>query len=88
METCDFPWFAYDRTHIRLWQSKTGARVVIPVGAPLKAALDSTTKRGPIILASTDKPPWTADGFRVSWRKACAKAGIVGVTFTTLEEPL
>src|SRR6516165_4431629 len=29
------PWSAYDGTHIRLRQSKTGARVVIPVGAPL-----------------------------------------------------
>jgi integrase len=32
------PWSAYDGTHIRLKQSKTGARVIIPVGAPLKAA--------------------------------------------------
>jgi integrase len=39
------PWSAYDGTHIRLRQSKTGARVVIPVGAPLKAALDVAAKR-------------------------------------------
>jgi integrase len=31
------PWSAYDGTHIRLRQSKTGIRVVIPVGAPLKS---------------------------------------------------
>jgi integrase len=78
------PWSAYDGTHIRLRQSKTGARVVIPVGAPLKAALDSATKHGPIILTSTDKRPWTPDGFRVSWRKACIACGIVGVTFNDL----
>ncbi len=80
------PWSAYDGTHIRLRQSKTGARVSIPVGAPLKAALDVTakTKRGPIILTSTDKEPWTSDGFRASWRKACQRAGIVGVTFNDL----
>ena len=78
------PWSAYDGTRIRLKQSKTGTRVSIPVGAPLKAALDSAPKRGPMVLTSTDKRPWTSDGFRASWRKACAKAGIVGVTFNDL----
>jgi hypothetical protein len=34
------PWSAYDGTHIRLRQSKTGRRVEIKAGAPLKAALD------------------------------------------------
>ncbi len=76
------PWSAYDGTHIRLCQSKTGGRVCIPVGAPLKAALDEAakTKQGPIILTSTDKQSWTSDGFRSSW----GKAGIVGLTFNDL----
>lgn len=78
------PWSAYDGARIRLRQSKTGTRVSIPVGAPLKVALDAATKRGPIILTSTDDKPWTSDGFRSSWRKACGKAGIVGVTFNDL----
>ena len=78
------PWSAYDGTHIRLKQSKTGCRVVIPVGAPLKAALDSTAKRSTIILTTAEGKPWTPDGFRSSWRKACSKAGIVGVTFNDL----
>lgn len=78
------PWSAYDGTHIRLRQSKTGTRVVVRVGAPLNAALDAAKKIGPIILTSTDKRPWTPDGFRASWRKACDKAGIVGVTFNDL----
>jgi len=78
------PWSAYDGTHIRLRQSKTGVRVVIPVGAPLRAALDAVTKQGPVILVSTDKRPWTPDGFRASWAKACTRAGIVGVTFNDL----
>lgn len=80
------PWSAYDGTHIRLRQSKTGARVSIPVGTPLKAALDgmAKAKHGPIILTSTDEKPWTSDGFRSSWGKACEKAGIIGVTFNDL----
>ena len=78
------PWSAYDGKQFRLRQSKTDVRVVIPVGAPLKEALDAATKHGPIILTSTDKRPWTAGGFRTSWRKACTKAGIVGVTFNDL----
>ena len=57
---------------------------IIPVGAPLKAALDAAAKRSPLILTNSDGRPWTPDGFRSSWRKACAKAGIVGVTFHDL----
>jgi integrase len=78
------PWSAYDGKHIRLKQSKGGRRVVIPVGAPLKAALDATLRRSPIILATLSGKPWTADGFRASWGKACKKASIVGVTFHDL----
>lgn len=78
------PWSAYDGSKIRLRQGKTGARVTIPVGTPLKVALDSARKQSPLILVSTDKTPWTADGFRSSWHKACAKAGIAGLTFHDL----
>ena len=77
-------WSAYDGNRITLKQSKTGARVCIPVGSPLKAALDATPKRSPIILVNLDGKPWTADGFRSSWRKACRSAGVVGVTFNDL----
>jgi integrase len=94
------PWSAYDGTHIRLRQSKSGRRVVIPVGAPLKAAFDAVKpnraaaalvnhetapKRPPLtILATTEGASWTSDGFRASWAKACAKAGIRGLTFHDL----
>jgi integrase len=78
------PWSAYDGSVIRLKQGKTGARVTVPVGAPLKAALDATRKRGPLILMNTRGVPWTANGFSASWRKACAAARISGLTFHDL----
>lgn len=77
-------WMQYDGAAIRLQQSKTGARVVIPVGAPLKARLDAERRKEGAILLTSDGKSWTGDGFRSSWRKACAVAGIVGVTFNDL----
>lgn len=87
-------WSAYDGSHIRLKQRKTGARVVIPVGKPLRVALDAAKQRlaeleegkpRPLtILATENGTPWTESGFRASWRKACVRAGVVGVTFHDL----
>jgi integrase len=78
------PWSGYDGTHIRLRQSKTGTRVVLPVGRPLKIKLDTTPKCSTVILTNSDGKPWTSDGFRASWGKACKTAGVVGVTFHDL----
>jgi integrase len=78
------PWSAYDGSHIRLRQSKTGRRVALPAGEPLRILLDRTVRRSPLILATTRGKPWTSDGFRTSWSKACAKAGITGLTFHDL----
>jgi integrase len=78
------PWSAYDGTHIRLRQGKTGARIVIPVGAPLKAALDATPKLSPIILVKRDGKPWTSAGFQTAWCRACKRIGLVGLTFHDL----
>lgn len=80
------PWSAYDGTHIQLKQSKTGARIKIPVGAPLKAMLDEAakSKTSPIILLNSRKRPWSENVFSRQFGKARAKAGIVGVTFGDL----
>jgi integrase len=78
------PWSTYDGTRIRLRQSKTGTPVSIKVGAPLKAALDAAPRICPLILVTLKGRPWTTDGFRTSWWKACSKAGVSGVTFNDL----
>ncbi|WP_298095965.1 tyrosine-type recombinase/integrase [Brevundimonas sp.] len=80
-------WTAYDGQSIRLKQQKTGARVTLPVGAPLKAALDKvmTSKKDAVTILTTEAgTSWTESGFRASWRKACVKAGVSGVTFHDL----
>jgi integrase len=77
-------WSAYDGHFIRLRQSKTGVRVVISVGAPLKAILDATPRVSPFVITSGDERPYTSDGFRASWRKTCERAGINGLTFHDL----
>ncbi|PNU04563.1 tyrosine-type recombinase/integrase [Novosphingobium guangzhouense] len=85
-------WAAYDGQTIRLRQRKTKVAVVVPVGAPLKAALDaakaSSTRDGkplPATILSTERgTAWTESGFRASWRKACIKSGVTGVTFHDL----
>ena len=85
-------WAAYDGETIRLRQRKTKVPIVIPVGAPLKAALQTEKDRyaqenkdlPETILATVHGTAWTESGFRASWRKACIKAGVTDVTFHDL----
>jgi integrase len=47
------PWSAYDGTHIRLRQGKTGTRVVIPVGG----AAQGCTRRSDQVLDHHPREP-------------------------------
>ncbi|MFN5999375.1 MAG: tyrosine-type recombinase/integrase [Paracoccaceae bacterium] len=80
------PWSAYDGSNIRLRQSKTGRAVLIPVAAPLKAALEEAakSKKAVTILTTVSGTSWTSWGFSASWRKAVAKAKVTGLTFHDL----
>lgn len=78
------PWSAYDGKTLKVRQGKTGARVVIPVGGPLKEVLDTATRRTTTILTNTKGRAWTEDGFRTSWGKAVAKTNVTGLTFHDL----
>ena len=77
-------WQAYDGQTIRLVQGKGDVPVALPVGRPLREALDATRRRNLRVLVNQDGDPWTPDGFRVMWRKTCIKAGVKGVTFHDL----
>jgi integrase len=74
-------WSAYDGEFIRLRQSKTGVRVKIPVGAPLKGLLDNTPRVATVILTTSRNTAWSEGGFQSSFGKASDKAGIEGLTF-------
>jgi integrase len=69
-------WAAYDGRTIRLRQSKTRRPVEVPIGKPLQAALAEAPRVATTMLVNSDGLPWTADGFRASWRKAFNRAGI------------
>lgn len=79
-------WNAYDGSHIRLKQGKTGRRVVLPVSGELKAALEAAAKdkKAVTILTTTKGTAWTSHGFSATWRKTLAKAKITGLTFHDL----
>ena len=56
----------------------------VPAGQLLRDRLDSMKRVGPLILTNSYNRPWTSDGFRTSWAKACDKAEIVDLTFHDL----
>jgi len=83
-------WAAYDGRAIRLRQSKTGSHVAVKVSEELKTILDeakarneATAKPAITILTNQAGKPWQT-GFKSSWRKSLAAAGITGKTFHDL----
>ena len=78
-------WSAYDGQYIRLRQGKRGARVSIPVGDTLREALAAIPRIDAVqILHSSLKRPWSKDGFKTSFGRACDLAGIKDLTFHDL----
>ena len=78
------PWTSFDGERIRLKQSKTGRRVTVRVAPELLALIADLPRTSPVMFLSGDGRPWTSDGFRTSFGRACAKAGIKGLTFHDL----
>ena len=66
-------------------QRKTGVRVVVKLVSTLKQVLDATEREhARILITAHGGEPWTENGFRASWGKVKAEAGIVGLTFHDL----
>jgi len=72
------PWSAYDGTWIRLRQSKTGRAVKVPVTRRLRAVLDNTPRKSPVVLTNSYGRPWQPNAFRKAWGGVSRKAGICG----------
>ena len=85
-------WRQYDGERIMLRQRKTGRHVSVKLAAPAKAALDAARAKfaeppspaSHVLVTDRSGDPWTEYGFRNSWAKVKADAGIVGRTFHDL----
>ncbi|MDD2705519.1 MAG: tyrosine-type recombinase/integrase [Acidocella sp.] len=71
------PWSAYDGRAITVSaQSKTGARVVVPVRPELRTALDATERRAVVICTRRDGHAWKSDHFKKSFAAARDALGL------------
>lgn len=77
-------WSDYDGKKLKVRQSKTGARVVVPIGSPLRFELGARDGRRGTLLVNSYGEPWTAEGFRTAWRRCCEAAHVTGLTFHNL----
>lgn len=70
-------WTHYDGSSFALRTSKRGKEVLIPATKACRAIVGSIPKRQAVILTTErGKRPWTADGLRSSFNKACKGAGV------------
>ena len=70
------PWSAVSDLAITVRTSKRARLAVIPLVPAARELLASIPRRGPLVLTSTLETPWTSDGFRASFRKACIAADV------------
>ena len=84
-------WAAYDGSYIRVTQSKTGAKVEVPVTQELKALLDAVKRaragmavEATTILTRADGRSWKVDNFRHKWRETTLIAELDGKRFQDL----
>jgi integrase len=77
-------WTNYDGEKITLRQSKTGALVVIPCTAALKATLDGLPRKGTVILTTATGIAYKPDYFKKQFRKARDDAKVGDLHFHDL----
>lgn len=70
-------WTNYDGQSFQVRTSKRGKVALIPATAECRALMGRIAKRQAVILTTErGKRPWTADGLRSSFRKACLSAKV------------
>ena len=74
-------WQHYRDGMIHVAQSKTGARLAIPVHRDLADVLDGIPRDHMMMLTTSHGRAWTSSGFRASFRKAMARCELTGLTF-------
>lgn len=77
-------WADVSKGRICFRQSKTGARVCVPLSSALAQTFSSLDQTTGHILVSSRGEPWTSDGFRTSFRCARDRAGLSHLTFHDL----
>lgn len=71
------PWGSYDGGSFTIRTAKTDRRVIVPASDACRALMAGIEKRHLVILTTTrGKRPWTADGLRSSFGKACDDAKV------------
>jgi integrase len=70
-------WRQYDGRRFEVMTSKRNKEAIIPVTATCRALMETIPKRGFVVLTTErGKRPWTADGLRSSFGKACKLAKV------------
>lgn len=81
-------WSDYDGEFVRLVQSKTKAKVPVPVSAALKRMLADMPRQGPFILTRADGRPWHTERndkeLGKAWRRHMQVAGFYPKAFEDL----
>jgi integrase len=78
-------WDAINGGMIAVRQEKTGKRLAIPLHKDLRAIIETIPRRAVTVLTSTERRPWTKDGFKATWNKH-KPAGAAGLVFHGLRK--
>lgn len=75
-------WHAIQAGAVAVRQAKTGAELLIPVHARLRAILAAEERRAVTIVTGERGRSLTPDGFRAIWRATLARAALAGAGLT------
>lgn len=68
-DAVSLPWAAYSGDRLAFDRGKTGVEVDIPAHRQLRAILDATPRKSPVIMVNERDKPYTLNGFRAMFFK-------------------